>query len=111
MGGSAVRCDSEVSAVPEQDPSAGQTFRAKSCSFMQSGVLHPEEIGMKKRSPSSVFFTSSNQMLIKKLRHLHCPLVAGCSIPHKPLPLCLSGCTKFKKLKTDVPKDGSCHFC
>lgn len=43
MGGSAARCDSEVSAVPEQDPSTGQTFRAESCSFMQSRVLHPEE--------------------------------------------------------------------
>lgn len=58
----------------------------------------------RRSSPSSVFFTSSNQTLIKKLRHLHCPLVAGCSIPHKPLPRCVSGCTKFKKLKRMFPR-------
>lgn len=53
---------------------------------------------LRRRSfPSSVFFTSCNQTLIKKLRHLRCPLVAGCSIPHKPLPLCVRGCTKLKK--------------
>lgn len=61
----------------------------------------------RRSSLSSVFFTSSNQTLIKKLRRRHCPLVAGCSIPHKPRPLCVSGRTKLKKLKQMFP--GTVH--